>query len=562
MRKLNSILSLSFLVMVLGVSFVSCKKHHHQVKFSGTVVDSYHKPLAEANVDINGAASKTDKEGVFHIEVDSTTKYIVRTRKDGYGANVQLFPRGSKNVKVVLFDATVASVDPTKDIVLTDTKSRNRPGPAAHSATWDPGNFSSVPLVYENGELVDFGFTPSIKAAFDYVRSRSEAGPGITISIPANTLVLKGTSTKPSGNVNVSLSTIDLFTAGSMPGDWTVMRANGERGGFMVSFGAGSIEISDEKGTYQLSEKSIATITIPVDTSVMVITKEIPRSVPLFYFDEETGYWVEQGKAELNKEGNAYVAELHHFSSFNMDIEKTTPACLQVRNTGAAPLSSYVVEAIVPYGTNIIHQERTILDPGPNPAVWPSDLDPAPCLQNSNNTSVHMLYNLPENVEMCLIFYEPGSPNVPVNIAITQTGATYGGAATLPTCPNAACPGSCADNCTSTACGGYGSCAFVPFNKITSPLLMAKKKLSGTSLRLKYIYNKVAGAYTYKVFETDDLGNPTSATPICTKMVTAADAPLDPKECIVNSISAGQHFYKVVVDGTTDESPVIDEIFP
>jgi hypothetical protein len=559
MRKIKSNLFLLFLIVGSGLFLTSCKKHHH-VKFSGSVVDSYNKPLTGVKIDINGSVTETDKEGMFHAGVDSTSKYIVRSSKEGYGSNVQLFPKGNKNIHVVLFKATVASVDPTKDIVLTDTASRTRPGPAAHSASWDPSNFSSIPLVYENGKIVDFGFTPSMKAAFDYVKSRSEAGPGISISIPANALVRKGTTTKPSGNVNVSLSTIDLFTAGTMPGDWSVMRANGERGGFMISFGAGSIEISDEKGIYQLDEKTTATITIPIDTSVMVMTKEIPRSVPLFYFDEESGYWVEQGKATINKGGTAYVAELRHFSTFNMDIEKTTPACLQVRNTGAASLASYKVEAIVPYNSNIIHQERTILDPGPNPAVWPSGPDVAPCLQNSNNTSVHMLYNLPENTEMCLIFYEPGSPDVPINIIITSTGAAYG--ATLPTCPNANCDVACADNCTSTTCGGYGTCNFVPFNKITSPLLMARKKISATSLRLKYIYNKPAGAYTYKVFETDDLGNPTSATPICTKTVTAADAPLDPKECVVTGITPGQHFYKVIVDGTTDESLPVDEVFP
>jgi hypothetical protein len=564
MKKVKSTFRLSFLIVMLGICLASCKKQ--QTKFSGTVVDAFNKPLSGVKVEINKAMAETNGEGHFSISTDSTNKYIIRSQKENYGTNVLFLPKGSKNVRIVLFEATVSSVDPTKPIVLTDTKSRNRPGPASRSASWNPSSFSSIPLVYENGKLSDFGFTPTMKAAFDYVKSRSQAGPGISISIPANALVRKGSSTKPSGNVNVSLSTIDLFSAGSMPGDWSVMRANGERGGFMVSFGAGSIEISDEKGTYQLDKSASAMISIPVDTSSFMTQGEIPSSVPLFYFNEETGYWIEDGKAALNKDRTAYEAELHHFSSFNMDIEKTTPACIQIRNTGASPLASYKVEAIVPYGANIIHQERTILDPGPNPASWPSDLDPAPCLQNSNNTSVHMLYNLPENADMCFIFYEPGSPDVPINIAIVKSGATYG--STLPTCPNTTCPSGCADNCTTPTCGSYGTCEFVPFNKITSPLLLAKKKISGTSLRLKYIYSGAAAAITYKVFETTDLGSPVEtspgvpAPPVCTKTVTAADNPLDPKECIISGISAGQHFYKVVVDGTADESPVVDEVFP
>jgi hypothetical protein len=149
---------------------------------------------------------------------------------------------------------------------------------------------------------------------------------------------------------------------------------------------------------------------------------------------------------------------------------------------------------------------------------------------------------------------------VPINIAIASTGATYG--ATLPTCPNANCDAACISNCNSDDCGGYGTCTFVPFNKVTNPLLLARKKISGTSLRLKYIYNKPAGNYTYKIFETDNLGNPLSTTPLTSNTVTSADMPLSPKEYVVTGITAGQHFYKVIVDGTTDESPVVDEVFP
>jgi hypothetical protein len=548
------------LLLVLPVVLLlqCCKKD--KTLFTGQVVDGQSKPLSGVAIQMNGQKAETDNEGKFKIEIDSAAQYSLNARKENYSTYTQLFTNGVKNFKITLYEATVQSVDPTKDIVVTDVKSQNRPGPAASTAAWDAHSIASVPLVYENGKLVDFGFSSPMKEAFNYVRSRTRAGSGITLSIPANSLVRNGQL--PSNNVNVSLSTIDIFSAGAMPGDMTVMRRDGSRGGFMISFGAGSIEIYDEKGQYQLTEKSKATLTIPVDTSAMILSKDIPSTVPLFYYDEKTGFWVEDGEANLNETRTAYVAPLRHFSSFNIDIEKTTPSCLQVRHNaiGASTLASYKIEAIVPYNGNVIHQERTILDPGPNPAVWPVG-DTNPCLQNANGTSVHMLYNLPENTEVCLIFYEIGAVDTPINIAIATTGATYG--ATLPTCPTVACDASCVNDCADESCGGYGTCSFVPFQKLTNALLLAKKRISPTEIKFKWILNRPSGAITYNLYETDDLGN-VSAT-LQTIVQTIADDPLTPKEFIyaIPGGATGQHFFKVVATegANTYESIIVDETY-
>jgi hypothetical protein len=532
-----------------------------QATFTGQILNSQAQPLSGVIITVNDQKVETDKEGTFRISIDSTGQYLVKARKEKFSTYTQRFTRGAENIKIILYDATLAVVDPTQDIVVTDTQSANTPGPAASDAVWTPGNFSSLPLVYENGKVVDFGFTPNLKSAFDYIVSRKQAGPGITISIPANSLSRGGQ--RPSGKVNVSLSTVDLFTMGAMPGDMSVRRADGSRGGFMVSFGAGSIEIYDEEGEYQLNEKAKATISIPVDSSVLLFNREIPQTVPLFYYDEATGFWVEQGKATLNAAKNMYEASLEHFSSFNMDIEKNTPACLQIRHNsvGVSTVGTYKVEAVLTYLGNVIHQERTIIDPGPNPAVWPVG-DPNPCLTNGNNTSMHMLYNLPETTEVCLIFYEQvGATFVPISIAVTTTGATYG--TTLPTCPSATCPGACANDCVDASCGGYGTCTFVPFNKITNEVLLASKLTTPTNIRFKWVLNKPAAVITYEIYETDFIGNIlTPGSPVHTVTLPVTDNPMDPKEANV-TVAAGspaaQHFFKVVT--TSGGSPYGESAF-
>jgi hypothetical protein len=42
-----------------------------------------------------------------------------------------------------------------------------------------------------------------------------------------------------------------------------------------------------------------------------------PSTIPLWYFDDALGLWVHEGQA--TRQGNAYVAELPHFSYWNCD---------------------------------------------------------------------------------------------------------------------------------------------------------------------------------------------------------------------------------------------------
>ena len=81
---------------------------------------------------------------------------------------------------------------------------------------------------------------------------------------------------------------------------------------------------------------SFAEITVPLDPSLVATA---PSTIPLWYFDEAQGYWIEEGEANLV--GNAYVGIVTHFSFWNCDIPaKSVNLCLRLTNLMSNPLAN------------------------------------------------------------------------------------------------------------------------------------------------------------------------------------------------------------------------------
>jgi hypothetical protein len=77
-----------------------------------------------------------------------------------------------------------------------------------------------------------------------------------------------------------------------------------------------------------LAEGSTAEITVPLDASLL---SDAPATIPLWYFDETNGYWIEEGQATLV--GNTYVGTVSHFSFWNCDIPaEAVNLCVTVIN--------------------------------------------------------------------------------------------------------------------------------------------------------------------------------------------------------------------------------------
>jgi hypothetical protein len=151
------------------------------------------------------------------------------------------------------------------------------------------------------------------------------ATSGGTITVPnggsvlfeTNSVVNSATNTAYTGEVTVAAyfinPTADNFSA-IMPGDLRgVTTTNQERA--LQSFGMLAVELSGSGGeSLQLANGKTATVTFPIPASLL---PQAEQTIPLWYFDETKGLWIEEGVA--TKQGSNYVGQVSHFSFWNVD---------------------------------------------------------------------------------------------------------------------------------------------------------------------------------------------------------------------------------------------------
>ena len=123
------------------------------------------------------------------------------------------------------------------------------------------------------------------------------------------------------GLVTGEVTVIDASTDTSvMPGDFLSIDS-GNVVNQIESFGALNITFVDDSGNkVNLKEGESAQINIPISNAINPMTA--PISMPLFYYDEDKGYWIEEGVSTLTEleEGIfSYVGEVGHFTTWNAD---------------------------------------------------------------------------------------------------------------------------------------------------------------------------------------------------------------------------------------------------
>lgn len=156
------------------------------------------------------------------------------------------------------------------------------------------------------------------------------------VELPADGFVTEGGAAY-TGSVTASFAYVDpddeTFTE-EMPGDLTAVRTDNSEAQ-LISYGMVAVELADAAGNkLNLAEGKKATLTFPVPDKFK--GGELPSSIPLWSFDEETGLWVEEGIANLNETSDAYVGQVSHFSWHNLDYPELR-ATLKVKvqdNTG------------------------------------------------------------------------------------------------------------------------------------------------------------------------------------------------------------------------------------
>src|SRR5882672_3985582 len=153
------------------------------------------------------------------------------------------------------------------------------------------------------------------------------------VSLPASGLVNPATGTAASGTVTAQVTPIDpAASPAAMPGNF---QATGAAAPVTIeSFGALDVVLRDGSGnTLNLASGKTATIRIPVATR----STAAPSSIPLYYFDETSGMWVEQGTATLQgvAPDQYYEGTVQHFTTWNADRPTETvfiTGCMQQQN--------------------------------------------------------------------------------------------------------------------------------------------------------------------------------------------------------------------------------------
>ena len=234
--------------------------------FLGTIVDTNNNPIENVTVTIGSSTALTDANGVFIINNAAVNQRFgyVKAEKAGYiHASRAVVPsNGTNKVRIMMLPETVAG-------------------------TTASGTQETISLA--NGSKV----------------------------------VLEGDYIKPDGTnydgaVNVIMHHLNPANENmqdQMPGMLYAANAQNEAR-MLQTFGMLAVELRGENGEdLNLAEGSTAEITVPLDASLMT---NAPSTIPLWYFDETNGYWIEDGEATLV--GNSYVGTVSHFSFWNCDI--------------------------------------------------------------------------------------------------------------------------------------------------------------------------------------------------------------------------------------------------
>ena len=226
-------------------------------------VDS--SPIAGAVVSVGAIATVTDAGGNFTLSgLSATDRAVVRITATGFSEWLQ---------------TTAVAADATTTIA-----SKLRPVGANVSLNSSTGGIATVP------------------------------GSVAQVTLPANGVALPSGASYV-GAFNVAITPVNpSLDVNAMPGEYQVSASSA-----VESWGALNVTLTGSAGQrLNLAAGKTAEIRIPVATR----NASTPLTIPLFYFNETTGYWVQEGVATLT--GSYYVGVVTHFSYWNAD---------QIRNT-------------------------------------------------------------------------------------------------------------------------------------------------------------------------------------------------------------------------------------
>jgi hypothetical protein len=137
-----------------------------------------------------------------------------------------------------------------------------------------------------------------------------------TVTFPADAFVNATSGAAINEPVTVTMSAFDYTNYSdfdAFPGEFIGRDLTGaER--YLESLGFVDVTLRTAGGD-EVALAPGATATIRLDSA---LSATAPATVPLWYFDEESGIWIEEGEA--TRQGTALVGEVSHFTTWNYDI--------------------------------------------------------------------------------------------------------------------------------------------------------------------------------------------------------------------------------------------------
>ena len=295
------------LFLMLALSLASCRKDTDDIslrdityqppvvrvngKLTGQVVDADGNPVANAQVNVGQQTAQTNELGLFFfndIALNATGTFVQAQASGYFPGSTRFFPRpnASNIVRIGL-----------------------------------------IPRTYADQVSASSGGTVSLSN-------------GAKVTLPANGIV-DAAGNNYSGSVQVAMFWINPAADNLhdiMPGNLQGIDRN-NREVSMATWGMMAVELFSPDGQklqIKPGEKAILTFPLPAEYRA-----QAPGSMPLWYFDENLGLWIEEGQARL--QGNTYVGEVGHFSFWNVDFPFPLIDITGVININGLPAGSKLV---------------------------------------------------------------------------------------------------------------------------------------------------------------------------------------------------------------------------
>ncbi|HET6513211.1 MAG TPA: carboxypeptidase regulatory-like domain-containing protein [Candidatus Kapabacteria bacterium] len=248
---------------------------------AGTVVNEAGLPVAGANVTAHGLSTTTDEYGYFilHNVNAPQDRCVALAKADGFFTDAK---------------ATIPKVNG-----LTEVKMFLQSHGTRKNVDANAGGTLSVTSVSGTASVT---FAPS----------------GL----------VTGSGTAFSGSAHVAIKHLDPADpsfAYYFAGDQAATREDGSRAD-LISYGVLRVDLRSASGEQlQPAPGKPAQLSYPIPASEIA---NAPATMPLWFFDEAKGMWVEEGVA--TRQGNTYVGSVTHFTDWNCDKPSSNNADLVV----------------------------------------------------------------------------------------------------------------------------------------------------------------------------------------------------------------------------------------